>query len=372
MAQSADTVTPVHTTVRRVLMSRFSAFGDVAMTVPVVYSACRCYPEVKFVMITRPAMVSMFVSPPDNLTVLGVDLKNQYAGLGGIRRLASMLAREYRPDVYVDLHNVLRTQLLGVFLRLRGVPVSRIYKARANRRALTRAHNKVMLPLTSQRARYREAFFKAGLPLVEKFDGLFGGLCKAPTTGFEHITGARKPGEKWLGIAPFAAHIGKVYPPEKMLGVLKIVLKRPDVRIFLFGGGNDERQVLDSWAEQLPRVTSLAGLKLGFANELALMNHLDAMVSMDSANMHLASLAGTPVISIWGATHPYCGFKPWHQAEADMVQLPVECRPCSVFGDKPCHRGDYVCLNAIKPELIASRIADKLGTAPQNNRPLSQ
>lgn len=359
MAPSAEQTLP-EPSVRRVLVSRFSAFGDVAMTIPVLYSVCRCYPAVQFVMVTRPAMTSMFVLPPENLTVVGVDLKTEYAGIGGIRRLCAMLVRKYRPDVYVDLHNVLRTRLMAFFLRLHGVPSTRIYKARANRRALTRATNKVMLPLTSQRARYREAFFKAGLPTVEKFNGLFDGLRKAPADGFGHLTGDRRPGEKWLGVAPFAAHAGKIYPPEKMRRVLELVLAHPGVRVFLFGGGEREREVLDGWQNELEGVTSLAGLKLGFATELALMNHLDAMVSMDSANMHLASIAGTPVLSVWGATHPYCGFKPWRNTDDDMIQLPVECRPCSVFGDKPCHRGDYLCLNAITPELIAGKILRKL------------
>ena len=42
--------------------------------------------------------------------------------------------------------------------------------------------------------------------------------------------------------------------------------------------------------------------------ELNLMSHLDVMLSMDSANMHLASLVNIPVVSVWGATHPYAGF----------------------------------------------------------------
>ncbi|MDE6526793.1 MAG: hypothetical protein K2L75_06010, partial [Muribaculaceae bacterium] len=54
--------------IRTALLSRFSAFGDVAMTVPVVYSACRCYPEVHFVLVTRPSMTSIFVNAPANLT----------------------------------------------------------------------------------------------------------------------------------------------------------------------------------------------------------------------------------------------------------------------------------------------------------------
>ncbi len=86
------------------------------------------------------------------------------------------------------------------------------------------------------------------------------------------------------------------------------------------------------------------------------MNHLDAMLCMDSANMHLASLAGIPVVSIWGATHPYCGFSPWNAAPDSMIGLPVECRPCSVFGNKACHRGDYICLTAISPEVVAAKV----------------
>ena len=84
------------------------------------------------------------------------------------------------------------------------------------------------------------------------------------------------------------------------------------------------------------------------------------MVAMDSANMHFASLAQTPTLSIWGATHPYCGFKAWKQSDKDTIQLPLSCRPCSVFGNKPCHRGDYLCMTAIRPENILKRISEIL------------
>ncbi len=118
--------------------------------------------------------------------------------------------------------------------------------------------------------------------------------------------------------------------------------------------------MLESWAAKLPRTVSLAGKRHGFGAELALFNHLDVMLTMDSANMHLASIAGTPTVSIWGATHMYCGFKGWRQMDSDALQLPLTCRPCSVFGDKPCHRGDYLCLNGIKPEAVFAKVMEKL------------
>ena len=90
------------------------------------------------------------------------------------------------------------------------------------------------------------------------------------------------------------------------------------------------------------------------------MQHLDVMVSMDSANMHLASLVATPVVSVWGATHPYAGFMGWNQKMDNAVQLNMRCRPCSIFGNKPCQRGDYACLTAIKPDVIINKVEENL------------
>lgn len=66
------------------------------------------------------------------------------------------------------------------------------------------------------------------------------------------------------------------------------------------------------------------------------MSRLDAMVSMDSANMHLASVVGTPVVSVWGATHPFAGFMGWGQPAENAIQVEdLSCRPCSVYGNTP-------------------------------------
>ncbi len=343
---------------RSVLAARFSALGDVAMTVPVLYSACRCYPDVRFTFVTRKSMTSIFVNPPANLTVVGVNLED-YAGLAGLRRLFGELRREYGFDAFIDLHDVLRTKILGLFCRLKGIPVAVINKGRKGKRALTRRRDKVLLPLISSRARYRQAFHRVGLPVESCFDGLFGSG-KGDPADFAAVSAPKGAGEAWIGIAPFAKHEGKIYPPELMEQVVAELAGRPGVKLFLFGGGAKEEAVLSAWAAKYPAAVSLAGKRLGFKVELSLVSHLDVMVSMDSANMHLASLVTTPVVSVWGATHPYCGFKGWRQQEADIVQLPMTCRPCSVFGNKPCFRGDYHCLRAIAPAVIVERVEHHL------------
>ena len=138
---------------KNVLIARFSAIGDVAMTIPVVYSACRCYPDVNFYLITRPSMTSIFINAPKNLKLIGVDVKEEYKGLMGMRRLLNELRKEYSIDAFVDLHDVLRTHMLRFLCHLHRIPSARINKGRGGKRALTRRRNKVMLPLTSSIAR---------------------------------------------------------------------------------------------------------------------------------------------------------------------------------------------------------------------------
>jgi hypothetical protein len=73
-----------------------------------------------------------------------------------------------------------------------------------------------------------------------------------------------------------------------------------DHEIYFFGGGKSEVELLSQWESQIPNATSLAG-KLSLKQELQKIAKLELMISMDSANMHLASLVGTRCISIWGA-----------------------------------------------------------------------
>ena len=161
--------------------------------------------------------------------------------------------------------------------------------------------------------------------------------------------------DKWIGIAPFAKHRGKIYPIELQEQVVAHFAANPTVKVFLFGGGKEEQEVFDRWTKKYPSVTSLIG-KLNLSTELNLMSYLDVMLSMDSANMHLASLVGIPVVSIWGATHPYAGFMGWKQQPDHTVQLDLSCRPCSVYGQKPCFRGDYACLMQITPRQVIEKI----------------
>lgn len=341
---------------KTVLLSRFSALGDVAIAIPVVYEVCRANPAVRFIFITRPAPAKLFINAPANLTVVPVDLK-RYPGVTGMRTLARELRKTYGIDTYADLHDVLRTKLLRLFLRMAGVRCVRLHKDRTGRRRLTRERGKVMAPLTPSADKYRTVLASLGLRGGEPFTGLF--AAPPDPALFAKIIGPRAEGQTWVAIAPFAQHKGKIYPLELMERVVAELAGRPGYRLLMMGGGEAECATFEAWRERYGhRVVNVAAARLGFAGELALLAHCDVMLSMDSANMHLASLVGLRVVSVWGATHPYCGFMGYGQSAEDAIQRDLPCRPCSIYGNKPCRHpdGDYPCLRRITPESILARL----------------
>ena len=340
---------------RSVLVMRLSALGDVAMTIPVLYPVCRANPGIRFVMLTKGWLASMFHDRPDNLMVVGIDVNKEYKGLLGLIRLASSLRRQYDIDAVADLHSVMRTWVIGAWLKLCGIPVVRLDKQRGRRKALV--SHKSSEPVTPTIDRYRQVFQQLGIEAPDNFTRLFDGkpLPVSP------IVLEKEPGQRWIAISPFSAHEGKVYPLKLMEEVIAQLSKRENYWIFLMGGGKTEKIALRGIARKNERVISMAEIKHGFTDEYALLSKCDVMLTMDSANMHLASLVGLKSITIWGATAPACGFLGYGQDASIDIQLDLECRPCSIYGERECRFGDYRCLTGIKPDLVVERVIAALG-----------
>ena len=341
----------------KTLIIRLSAIGDVAMTIPIIYSVARAYPKDSFTVLTQPFLTALFIHRPENVALVGVDTKGTERSLWGIVRFAFQLTREGF-DRVVDLHNVIRSRAIGLVFRLRGVPVYHLDKMRRARRALTSHPPKTIRPLRPVSERYADMFRSAGVPFTLTFTSLFASQ-PADEAMIREMAG-RKVGH-WVGIAPFARHVGKIYPLAQMEQVVERLSKREGITIFLFGGRGEEKAILDRWAASLPRVRSMAG-RYALDRELALISRLDVFLTMDSANMHFAALVGTPVVSVWGATHPYAGFYPYGVPPVNAIQEALDCRPCSTFGEKPCHRGDWACLTRISPAHIVRQVEERLAS----------
>jgi ADP-heptose:LPS heptosyltransferase len=340
----------------KILIIRFSALGDVAMTIPVIYSLAKAYPMHEITVLSRESFGSLFNHLPANVRFVGADLKVKYQGIKGINILYEELKAE-KYDFVADFHSVLRSHYLRLRFKLDGATTASIDKGRSEKKKLTQKNNKVFVPLKSSFTRYYDVLEKLGF----KFDLGFKSIFEKEQSNLREIVSytGEKSTEKWLGIAPFAKHKGKIYPLDLQEKVIEHFACNNRVKVFVFGGGESEKNIINNWTNKYPAIVSMVG-KLNMNQELVLMSQLDVMYSMDSANMHLASLVNTPVVSLWGATHPYAGFMGWNQSSDNAIQTDLSCRPCSIYGQKTCYRGDYACLYQIMPEQIIQRIENAL------------
>lgn len=325
--------------------------GDVAMTSPVVKALRDKYPDVRVVVLTRP-FFKPFFRDIENVEFADLDLKERHKGFKGLLRLVKDIKEKYKIDQVADLHDVLRTKVIRTIFRLSGAKTAVINKGRKEKHRLTRYNNKEFKPLKTTFSRYADVFARLGYEVEIPAEVKQRADIPVP----DKITG--KLGEKnisWVGIAPFAQHKGKIYPLDKMEKLVKTLSTEEGIQIFLFGGGEEERAVTEEWETKYPRTFSVIG-KLSLDEELDLMANLDVMLSMDSSAMHMSSLVGLPVVSVWGATHPYAGFFGLGQCEDNAIQRDLDCRPCSIYGNKPCFKGTYECLTDIHSDEIINKI----------------
>ena len=328
-----------------ILVLRFSAMGDVAMIVPVLRALTQQYPSLKITVVTR-AFFSPFFRDLKNVDVFSADLKGRHKGILGLFKLSKELkALDF--DVVADLHNVLRSKILKLFFA--GKKVKQIDKGRSEKKALVTGENFKQLKTTHQR--YSDVFEELGFPI----DLLNPSFCKKVELSSKLKSFIAHPELPIIGIAPFAAFEGKMYPMELMKLVINQLSK--DHNIILFGGGTKEILQLNTIESQTKNTKSIAG-KLSLDEELDIITNLDIMLAMDSGNAHMAAMLGVKVTTIWGVTHPFAGFAPFNQP--DNYQLLADRKlypkiPTSIYGNKH-HEGYENATASISPETVVEKV----------------
>ena len=337
---------------KHILVIRLSAMGDVAMTVPVLRAFSLQFPDVRITVVSRPFFAPFFNEIP-NVNFFGVDLKKRHKGFLGLLRLFSDL-RKLKIDVVADLHNVLRSKVIRTLFALSGKKVAATDKGRAEKKALTSLNNKVFAPVKSMFERHIDTLKQLGFS-IDLSNPQFP---EKAILSEEILSITGNKNQKWIGIAPFAQYESKVYPFDLMQQVIDGLAENKSNRIFLFGGGELEIQKLNQLKKQHDNVIVVAG-QFKFQQELDLISNLDAMLSMDSGNAHIAAMLGVKVITLWGATHPYTGFKPFHQPDdfcltSDREKFPL--LPTSIYGNKKVEGYEDV-MRTILPMTIIKKIS---------------
>ncbi|NJM79282.1 MAG: glycosyltransferase family 9 protein [Flavobacterium sp.] len=336
---------------KHILVLRLSAMGDVAMTVPVLRAFSIQYPESKITVVSRPFFKPFFNDIP-NVNFFAIDLNKRHKGFLGLLNLFSDL-KKLKIDYVADLHNVLRSKIIRTLFFLFGKKVAATDKGRKAKKELTRLENKIFQPVKSMFENHVETFSKLGFP-INLSNPKFTEKAVLSAEILKEIPFFK--GMKKIGIAPFAQYESKVYPLDLMQQVIDDLATNSNDIILSLWRWKKEIDLLNQLQNNHKNVIVLAG-KYTLKQELAIISNLDVMLSMDSANAHIAAMLGIKVITLWGATHPFAGFKPFNQPDeycitSDRIKFPL--LPTSVYGNKKVI-GYENAMRTIFPETVVEK-----------------
>lgn len=333
---------------KSLLVYRFSSFGDVLLTIPVLTSLSSHYPDIRIIFVTRKEFAGYFPAS-SRIRVIGLDMAD-YGGIAGCLRLYRALRSLDSFSLVADLHAVLRTRLLNLFFSLSGLPVRSIQKPRRQRRMVVRYAG--ALPVQPVIQMYMAPFIRAGYTFS---------LSAPPYWSHDFADADKQRDRKRIGLAPFARHATKTWPFENFTELISLLQKRFKPDIYLFSSRSELQELSVLKGDRIHLVSELADQE----QEIRLVMQLDLMITLDSANMHLADLCGIPVLSVWGGTDPRSGFKPFFQPDRNLIQptRPFTCRPCSTYGKASCSlKSDpFGCLHSIAPEQVFEQACRILG-----------
>lgn len=343
----------VKTALQHILVIRLGTLPNAAMCVHALRGLVRDFPLLKITVLTHSRYKPLFRGV-EGLEFL-FDDEACYVGFAGRFRLWRQICR-LRVDAIADLSVTPLSRLLSFSFTPWRRKVGRLENVRLEGKALTRKYRKVMVQLTPLASRSRDLFGSLGLPFCMPAPVRRKRLATLPPVA--EILAGEKRGN-WVGVALLSNHNGTCYPIPHAARLVELLASRYS-KVFVFGSGEYQRQFAEGMQELYPSVVSVAG-RVSLSEEMDIISVLDAVVSVDVEVLRLASLVGTPAVSLWGATHPFLESSGYGQNPENVIQKKMPCRPCSTNGRRRCLFGNYECMWSITPEEVFKRVKSVTG-----------
>ncbi len=335
----------------RTLVIRFSALGDLVLTLPALRDLSAASHELHFLTLSRFA--PLLAPLPELERIWTLDSRRGFAGL---RALASELAQQ-EFDAVLDLHDNLRSRSLHLLMAGRGPRWISTRRDSLRRRILVAAPDNLKSilregPFTAVLDRHREAASElsgrdfaaeASYPIDEALqlsvDEELAALgIDTDSQPLALAPGAAWPQKAWPRFVEFAAALPKHLP------------------LLVLGGPGEEDLCREVAAAAGERAKVLAGA-LPLPRLAAALSRCRGLVGGDSGLAHLAEAVGRPVCTLFGPTVPEFGFAP-RRAESMLIQRNLDCRPCSLHGKRPCKYGDLRCLAELEPQDLIAELGE--------------
>jgi heptosyltransferase-2 len=344
------------------LVVQTSFLGDTVLTTPLIAALAERGPVD---VVTTPAAAPLLANNPAVRAVLAYDKRGADAGIGGMLRLAARL-RAARYDAAYLAQGSWRSAAVAALAR---IPVRVGFDTSAGRWLCTDRvpyrrewhHAERVLSLAGDDAR-RHANHRpqtatsrtsSGATASPGPDRLRPRLYPGPAEQAAVdalLAPLPRDGAALLALAPGSVWETKRWPHFPALAARLA----PVYRIVVIGSAADTPLVADIARAAGPeRVLDVTG-RLSLLGSAELLSRCAALVTNDSAPLHVASAMDVPTVAVFGPTVPAFGFGPLasRAAVAELTGLP--CRPCDAHGPRRCPLGHWKCMR----DLDAARVLD--------------
>ncbi len=325
----------------RVAVLRFGAVGDVVLTTGALAALTGAWPQATLAYVTKARFAPLLAAQPGIAEVLALD---DHEGLASLRRRLLTFA----PDLVLDLHDKLRSALLGMSLPARRV----VWRKRPRWIGLAvRLGLRTYQPRTLLATRFHRAVEEAvGHELAPE------PLRLLIAPGWRDAARARlseaglDQSASLIGMAPGAMWPTKQWPAEHF-GALARRCLAEGWQVVLTGS-RAEAPLTAAVAAAAPGTIDLGGWG-DLAELCGLIGCCSAFVANDSGPMHIARAVGVPTLAIFGSTSPAQFDFGGHR----VLDARLACAPCSLYGRRRCPLGHLDCLRSLSPELAFTALA---------------
>ncbi|MDD5066691.1 MAG: glycosyltransferase family 9 protein [bacterium] len=311
---------------KKILLIRFSSFGDVILLRPVIDKLHKAGYSVD--LATKKRYKEIFQHDPCLHQILYLeDFKSLFRLISRIRM------NQY--DKILDLHSNLRTFFIRLFLPFKVIT----YKKYRFRRSLFMRLKINLLKGNSVIRNYLNVLKKLHIPVQAK-DGAYRIRIDAKAVSKSIVVQAGSRG--LVTLAPFAKYFTKEWCSYNEL--IKVLRKK--YRVCIIGEKKDF-----SRASGFPGILNLCG-RASFHDMAYLISKSRLFICNDSGLMHLGAGTPAPMIVLLGSTVKEFGFMPLRPKVSILEKKDLACRPCHYHGRNSCPRKHFRCMKDISLEEV--------------------
>ena len=328
--------------IQNILVIKLRYTGDVLLATPVLRSLRDHYPLVRLTMAVNRETEPILAGNPDLSEIIIVD---RLAPLAQIRLLADIRRRRF--DAVIDLSDGDRSAIMawvsGAPIRVgfnderrwRGLLYTTAIQSPAGHRVkrdlaairvlgIEPKDDRPVLRLTAEEQKEADVLLKDM------------GLSNAGESGPRPL----------VLLHPGARYWFKSWPVERFAELADRLSSEQGSRV-LVGGGPGDQKTAESIREQAQsEVTVLAG-RVNVRQFAGVLTRCAMFIGNDNGAMHIAAAVGTPVVGLFGPSHPV----EWgpRAEQAAVIYKGIDCRACF---HPTCLRGNENCMRQISVDEV--------------------